>query len=141
MLPMIFFGVDYAVIITFAAAYIFATRYLSPDLDINSKPYQRWGALRVLWYPYMKVFKHRQASHNLIIGPLSVVLYLTLIVVPVVYGIMYMWIPIAECTIAYVQQIELTRENWVLVAIVVAGFISAGWTHILTDKVMKGERQ
>ena len=141
LLPMIFFGVSYGVIIAFASAYIFATMYLSPDLDINSRPYQRWGVLRFLWYPYMKVFKHRQASHNLLIGPVSVVLYLALIVVPVVCGILYMWIPIVTYLIDYVQQIELTRENGILVAIVVAGFIVSGWTHILADKMMKGERQ
>ena len=141
VLPLIHFGVDYALIILFAAAYMFATRYLSPDLDINSKPYQRWGALRVLWYPYMKVFKHRKSSHNLLIGPIITILYLSMIVIPAVYMLMYMWIPIAEWSIEYVRHLQPTKANGTLVLVVVAGIVSSIWTHISADAVFKGERQ
>lgn len=71
------------IILVFAVAYLFATFFLSPDLDINSKPYRRWGALKVLWWPYKTIFKHRGFSHNLILGPMSIVINLALIVVPV----------------------------------------------------------
>ncbi|TGC09115.1 metal-binding protein [Methanolobus halotolerans] len=69
-------------ILIFAAAYVFATFFLSPDLDIDSKPYKRWGILRVLWWPYKVIFKHRGFSHNPILGPLSILINLALIVVP-----------------------------------------------------------
>lgn len=71
-------------ILVFAVAYLFATFFLSPDLDINSKPYRRWGALKFLWWPYKVMFKHRGFSHNLILGPLSIVMNLALIVVPII---------------------------------------------------------
>jgi len=44
---------------------------LSPDLDIRSRPYKRWGWLRWLWLPYQKSIRHRSwLSHGWIIGTL-----------------------------------------------------------------------
>jgi len=59
---------------------LFATFFLSPDLDIESKPYKRWRIFKFLWWPYKVIFKHRGISHNPILGPLSIVLNLALIV-------------------------------------------------------------
>ncbi|WP_340818197.1 metal-binding protein [Methanolobus sp. WCC4] len=67
-------------ILSFSLAYMFATFFLSPDLDVNSKPYKRWGVLRFLWWPYKEIFKHRGFSHNPVIGPLTIVLNLAVIV-------------------------------------------------------------
>lgn len=64
----------------FSAAYLFATFFLSPDLDVTCKSYRRWGILRLLWWPYKEIFKHRGLSHNPIIGPLTIVLNLAVIV-------------------------------------------------------------
>ncbi len=33
--------------------------YLSPDLDIVSRPYKRWGWMRWIWIPYQKFIPHR----------------------------------------------------------------------------------
>lgn len=71
---------DTYVILTFSVSYMFATFFLSPDLDINSTPYKRWGMLRILWWPYKVVFKHRGFSHHPLIGPLSIILNLAVIV-------------------------------------------------------------
>ncbi len=68
-------------ILAFSLSYLFATFFLSPDLDINSTPYRRWGSLRVLWWPYKVVFRHRGFSHHPVIGPLSIVLNLALMVI------------------------------------------------------------
>lgn len=67
-------------VIAFSVSYIFATFYLSPDLDTKSRPYKRWKMLRILWWPYRIIFKHRGFSHNMILGPLTILLYLTVIV-------------------------------------------------------------
>lgn len=51
--------------------------FLSPDLDILSKPYQRWGWLRWLWWPYQRLIPHRSwLSHGPIIGTVLRVAYL-----------------------------------------------------------------
>lgn len=62
--------------------------YLSPDLDTISRPYKRWGILGLNpWYPYRKMMKHRGASHAIILGtgtrllyafPLTIALFLYL---------------------------------------------------------------
>ena len=71
-------------ILIFALAYLFATFFLSPDLDIDSTPYKRWGILRILWWPYKVIFKHRGMSHHPIIGPLSILINLIIILLPLV---------------------------------------------------------
>jgi len=71
---------DIYTIAVFSLSYLFATFFLSPDLDIESKPYKRWKMFRFLWWPYKVIFKHRGLSHNPIIGPLSIVINLALIV-------------------------------------------------------------
>lgn len=48
-----------------------------PDLDIYSRPYQRWGFLRFIWLPYQKSLRHRSLlSHGPIIGTTLRVVYL-----------------------------------------------------------------
>ncbi|TAD79749.1 MAG: hypothetical protein EA001_03130 [Oscillatoriales cyanobacterium] len=55
--------------------------FLSPDLDIRSRPFQRWGPLRSLWLPYQKSIAHRSAwSHAPIIGTTLRLLYLGVMV-------------------------------------------------------------
>ena len=45
--------------------YIGATYYITPDLDIDSAPYYRWGILRAVWYPYKQIIPHRSIwSHS-----------------------------------------------------------------------------
>ncbi|MDY0387621.1 MAG: metal-binding protein [Methanolobus sp.] len=72
--------IDTYLILVFSMSYLFATFFLSPDLDINSTPYKRWKMLRILWWPYKVIFKHRGFSHHPIIGPLSIILNLAVIV-------------------------------------------------------------
>lgn len=72
---------DTYTILAFCVSYLFATFFLSPDLDTKSKPYKRWKMLRILWWPYRVIFKHRGFSHNLVLGPLSIILNLVLIAV------------------------------------------------------------
>jgi uncharacterized metal-binding protein len=58
-------------------AYLFSGLLLSNDLDTYSRPYRRWGPLRMLWYPYQCLVAHRSIlSHGVLIGPLLRVLYL-----------------------------------------------------------------
>ncbi|WP_406657288.1 metal-binding protein [Methanolobus sp. ZRKC2] len=104
-------------ILVFAVAYLFATFFLSPDLDINSKPYRRWGIFKILWWPYKVIFKHRGFSHNLILGPLSIVVNLALIVVPLLLlaGVKMQNLPI----------------DYVLAAI--AGMVLSMEVHIISD--------
>ncbi len=65
--------------------FLLSTYYLSPDLDLNSRIYHRWGLLRFIWFPYQKLIKHRSwLSHS---GPVSAtirLLYLMIFLYPMI---------------------------------------------------------
>lgn len=61
---------------TLCGTILFSGLMLSPDLDLDSSIYQRWGPLRFLWWPYQKIMPHRSVfSHSLVVGPLLRLLY------------------------------------------------------------------
>ena len=74
---------NFQIISVFSISYLFGTFFLSPDLDIRSSPYERWGIFRFLWWPYKFMFKHRGLSHHFIFGPLTILANFTLILTPV----------------------------------------------------------
>jgi uncharacterized metal-binding protein len=68
---------DLAWVVTLAM--LFSGFLFNPDLDIPSTPYARWGPLRVLWWPYQVLIRHRsRLSHGLLLGPLVRILYFCL---------------------------------------------------------------
>lgn len=57
-------------------AMLFSGLALSPDLDLESSVYKRWGIFRWLWWPYQRLVKHRSwVSHSFLLGPLLRVAY------------------------------------------------------------------
>lgn len=76
---------EFDTIAIFSFAFIFGTYHLSPDLDIKSEPFKRWGILKYIWWPYQKIFKHRGKLHNPLSGPIIIISTVGLfIIVPVV---------------------------------------------------------
>lgn len=70
-----------------AVGFSFGGFMLSPDLDIYSLPYKRWGPLRFIWLPYRKLCgRHRSPlSHAPVIGTLGRLFWLTaLFVIPLI---------------------------------------------------------
>lgn len=71
---------DYPACATLVASTLFSGLMLSPDLDLDSSIYHRWGPLRFLWWPYQKLIPHRSfLSHSLLIAPMLRVLYFLVI--------------------------------------------------------------
>lgn len=67
-------------LVFFSGAYVAASLFLSPDLDLaESDVARRWRGARFLWRPYALLFRHRGISHSLVFGPLTRLLYLALI--------------------------------------------------------------
>jgi len=66
------------------AAYYLGGMYLSPDLDLVSRPFKRWGLLRFIWLPYQRLIpRHRHwLSHGPVIGSIVRLLYLAALVSP-----------------------------------------------------------
>lgn len=61
----------YSGMLIIVASHLWATWMLSPDLDIDSAIYDRWGPLRGLWWPYQKLVPHRSwFSHSGVSGVL-----------------------------------------------------------------------
>ena len=68
--------VDYTVGAVFLGATLFSGLMLSPDLDLNSSIYHRWGPFKYLWWPYQKIVPHRsRLSHSFILAPLLRIAY------------------------------------------------------------------
>jgi len=124
-------------------AYVFSGMALSPDLDVHSRAYRRWGMFRFFWLPYQILVPHRHwLSHSWLLGPLLRALYF--------FGILYVllrlgmaaihqWVvPIDQSEILQALQRELhltlqSRVTWAQSALV--GLIAGGVVHSLTDAV------
>jgi uncharacterized metal-binding protein len=60
---------------------LFGGLMFGPDLDINSRQYQRWGPLRIFWWPYRNMFSHRSRfTHGLFLGPIIRIVYFFIII-------------------------------------------------------------
>ncbi|MDI1242408.1 MAG: metal-binding protein [bacterium] len=67
---------DLPIAVIVSVAFIVAGLMFGPDLDTKSKPYSRWGPLRIIWLPYRTIFRHRSRwSHGLVFGTLLRVVY------------------------------------------------------------------
>ena len=103
-----------------AAAHIVAGLYLSPDLDLVSKPYKRWGWLRWISVPYQKLIPcHRHwLSHGVIVGSVVRLLYLAALLLPmwVIFpGLQQVqWAITWEKAIAFFLGVELSALNHLL---------------------------
>jgi uncharacterized metal-binding protein len=103
-----------------ASAHLLGGLYLSPDLDLVSKPYKRWGYLRVLWLPYQKLIPcHRHwLSHGVIVGSVVRLLYLAAWVLPLWFifpGLQQVdWAISWEKAIAFFLGVELSALNHLL---------------------------
>ncbi len=76
------YGIEAAVIA--ASAHLLGGLMLSPDLDLISRPYKRWGLLRFMWIPYQRLIpRHRHwLSHGVLVGSVVRLLYLSAWVSP-----------------------------------------------------------
>ncbi len=66
------------------ASYLLGGLFLSPDLDLQSRPFKRWGFLKILWIPYQRFIPHHRhwLSHGVIIGSALRLVYLAAWVSP-----------------------------------------------------------
>ncbi len=115
-------GVSYSIElgIVAASAHLVGGLYLSPDLDLISKPFKRWGVLRVLWLPYQKLIPcHRHwLSHGVIVGSVVRLLYLAAFLLPLWFifpGLQQVqWDITGEKLIAFFLGVELSALNHLL---------------------------
>lgn len=122
----VYIGASFYDTAVLAIGIIAGTFFLSPDLDLHSRIYRRWGILRWIWIPYQKVIHHRSwVSHS---GPISAtlrILYLYLWFLPL---FLYMNISLP---IYNLQFIHFCVMLWIAVMI-------ADTVHVLADLFLKG---
>ena len=111
----------------FSGGYIFATYFMSPDVDIyGSGPVRRWRWLSILWFPYSLLFSHRGLSHVPIIGTLTRIAYL---------GMMALIISLIVVRDADALEKWIRAHQYELYW-VAAGMFVADTLHVLLDGVI-----
>ena len=71
---------DYTVGLTLVGSILFSGLLLSPDLDLDSSIYHRWGPLKFLWLPYQKIVPHRSILSHSMLGALLRIVYILALV-------------------------------------------------------------
>ncbi len=113
-------------------AFLFGGLLLSPDLDINSRPYQRWGVLRWLWWPYQRLIRHRSVlSHSPFLGTAIRISYLTCLVISISWLGSPWGTPTPERWLFWLQQGWNAWSN--LVSIGLIGIEASTWLHLIQD--------
>ena len=114
----------------FSLGFWAGTVLLSPDLDLaeqNVDAKRAWGILGKLWEPYGILFSHRGLSHTWIIGPLTRLIYLALLVLPVIV-LLTLLLP----GFLQLRGIPLTLEYW---STTLAGYYLSQWLHLIADGI------
>ena len=71
---------DYSVGVTLVGSILVSGLMLSPDLDLDSSIYHRWGPLKWLWLPYQKLVPHRSFLSHSMLGALLRIGYFLLMI-------------------------------------------------------------
>jgi uncharacterized metal-binding protein len=131
----------YSGMLLVVGAHLWATWMLSPDLDINSAIYDRWGPLRWLWWPYQRVVPHRSwFSHSGVSGAFRLV-YLALAAWLALAGLW--WAGVYLLRIADTPVYHDVYWQWLTssvqaagpwpAALIVAGVVVADLVHVGAD--------
>jgi uncharacterized metal-binding protein len=122
--------------------YLASGLLFSPDLDLYSKPYRRWGPLRFIWLPYQKLIPHRNwVSHSFVVGPLFRVCYFALMLVLLYLGSMALINLLTPVDLTgTLLALSRTITGWVglhptIIGYALAGLLFGGASHTLADIV------
>lgn len=150
LIALVMWHYDVAILTILSAIFIFmfGAMFVSPDLDIDSKPYQRWSILKVLWAPYTLYVPHRGTlSHHIILGPLMLCIWLTLVVGTIAVILTVLWLPFIEPLIAEMQSVvdqimtmKIEKDTWDMIFFFYGMITAAAVTHITVDKLMPREQ-
>lgn len=120
-------SVSGAAMIGYTLSYLAGTFLVTPDLDLHgSKPKKRWGIFRFLWRPYATLVPHRSSfSHGWIIGPLTRLLYLALLTLPLL---------ILTNTVQASRELAQQYIGWDALTAIVVGYYLSQWMHLIADR-------
>lgn len=117
---------------TAALAFLLGGLWLSPDLDTISRPSRRWGPLRLLWWPYRRLLRHRSLlSHSPLLGSAGRLLYLAALLL----GLSLLAGPLGapSPTDLLAAGRALWQEQRPLALAALVGVEASAWLHLLQD--------
>lgn len=101
------------------------TYFLSPDLDITSAIYNRWGIFKIYWLPYKNLVAHRSVySHSVFFSATLRVLYLFLPILILLYLFLPQYLIIL---------LNLAENNSIFLFWWYFGVVLADFIHCLAD--------
>lgn len=106
--------------------------WLSPDLDLLSRATRRWGPLRVLWWPYRRLLRHRSLlSHSPLLGSALRLAWLLAIVWLLAQALVPLGVPSTQ----RLQEagLWLWRQQRPLMLAALTGVEASSWLHLLQD--------
>jgi hypothetical protein len=117
---------------TAALAFLFGGLWLSPDLDTISRPSRRWGPLRLLWWPYRRLLRHRSLlSHSPLLGSAGRLLYLLALLLGLCLLAGPLGAPAPGALLAAGRALWQEQRPLALAALV--GVEASAWLHLLQD--------
>lgn len=128
-----------------SSAHVISGMAFSPDLDLASEPYRRWGPLRFIWLPYRNFIHHRSwVSHSLVIGPLLRIAYFLLMISGVIWLMLTLLNGIVPVDSRYWMHAfwNALVTMWVyqrpVIWLILAGFITGSAVHSIADWTISG---
>jgi uncharacterized metal-binding protein len=116
------FGLELGIIA--GASHFLGGYWLSPDLDIKSRPFLRWSVLRFIWIPYQRLIPHRSPlSHAPVLGSLLRLAYLAAWLFP-------LWLIFPD-----LQRVQWAVD-WMKVAAFLIGVELSALNHLLLDGLL-----
>ena len=110
------------------------TYLITPDLDMADRkavtPLRFWGPLRVLWWPYGRVFKHRRLSHTWLLGPATRLAYLVALLTLALMLAARLKSPLPELLFRWAWDHPGLLAAWVF------GYFNAQWAHLIADHLL-----
>ena len=116
------FSFSPGILLSICLGFYIGTEFVTPDLDINSAAYKRWGRLKFLMLPYKWLFKHRETSHNIFYGAIVRILYISVIILGFYYLIFKSLPP----------ELDLAPAYGIVFLI---GIICANALHVILDRI------
>jgi uncharacterized metal-binding protein len=119
-------------VLTAATAFLAGGLLLSPDLDTRSNAIRRWGPLRLVWWPYRRLLRHRSlVSHAPLIGSAGRLLYLAVLLVGLCLLGRPLGAPGPHQLMAAGRQLWHQHQPLLITALV--GLEASCWLHLIQD--------
>ncbi|HEY1015007.1 MAG TPA: metal-binding protein, partial [Herpetosiphonaceae bacterium] len=135
-----------AAVVTLAGAHLVSGLAFSPDLDLASELYRRWGPLRVIWYPYREAISHRSwISHSLVIGPLLRLAYFLAVSGLLIFAALHLInlarpVDIAGLIADFRASARDLRDNhFSMIIYFLIGFVTGSAVHSIADWMFEGD--